>query len=683
MTNPLLDIMALPHFGAITPDHIAPALDRVIADHEAAVTAITQARPADFAQAWLPLERAKVAIDAVWSAVSHLKGVADTPELRAAYVAGEERLVRNQMKVQQNRALYDVIMALSAAPEFTALPVADQAAIERAIRNFTLAGVALDPAERERFAAVSVELSALTTEFGSAVLDATEAWSEHITDEELLAGLSPSDQAMFRAAAQAAGKEGWLVTLQQPSVSAVLTFAQDRDLRARVYAAFATRASDKGPNAGAFDNSQRIARILSLRREAAQLLGFSDPVVHSLATKMAQDSDEVLDFLRDLARRARPAAERDLADLRAFAGQELGLDDVQAWDIAFVSERLRQSRFAVNEQEVRAFFPVERVISGWHDLLGSLFGIRLLPRDDVALYHEDARYFDVVAENGEVFAGLYLDLHARSGKRGGAWMAPARPRVRDGNTITVPVAYMVCNFAPKGSDRPSLLSHSDVLTLLHETGHCLHHLFTRVDRPSIGGINGFEWDAVELPSQLMEDFAWDRGILTRMSGHHETGAPLPAELFDKMQQARHFQSGMFILRQVEFALFDLLLHLGAMGSDPVEVLQAVRDEVAVVHPPEWNRFPHSFSHIFAGGYAAGYYSYLWAEVLSADGFARFAEAGLLDRATGDLLRDEVLSRGATRPAATSFRAFRGRDPDPQAMLARRGLARRGLENVGT
>jgi len=674
MTNPLLDTAGLPHFDAIMPEQIAPALNKVLADHHAVVSAITKERPNDFAHAWLPLERADTAIDAVWSTVSHLKGVADTPELRAAHAAGQELLVQNRMEVLQNRDLYDVLVGLSNTDEFTVLPDADQIAVERAIREFTLAGVALEPSARERFAAISVELSALATAFGSAVLDATDAWSELITDEDVLRGIPPGDMAMFRTAAEARGLAGWLVTLQQPSVVAVLTFAQDRDLRARVYAAYGTRASDKGPDAGKFDNSERIARILALRHEAAQLLGFSDPVAYSLATKMAPGSAEVLDFLRDLAHRAQPAAQQDLAELKAFAAQELGIADLQPWDIAFGSERLRQKRYAVDEQQVRAYFPVERVMSGWRELLTGLFGIRLEPREDVALYHEDARFFDVVDASGEVFAGLYLDLHARSGKRGGAWMADARPRLRDGNTIGVPVAYMVCNFAPKGADVPSLLSHSDVVTLLHETGHCLHHLFTRVDRPSIGGIHGFEWDAVELPSQLMEDFAWDRAILTRMSGHYETGEPLPAELFDGMLKARHFQSGMALVRQIEFALFDLLLHLGTMGSDPMEVIGAVREEVAVIRPPEWHRFPHSFGHIFSGGYAAGYYSYLWAEVLSADGFARFTEAGLVDRATGDLLREEVLSRGATRPAAESFRAFRGRDPDPLAMLERRGLA---------
>ena len=674
MTNPLLDTASLPRFTAITPEHIAPALDRVIGDHQAAVAEVLQAQPVSFANTWLPLERAETALDAVWSAISHLRNVADTPELRSAHATGQGRLVHHQMEVLQNRALYDVLVALTQSADFAQLPQADRIAVERAIRDFVLAGVALDPEARARFADISVELSALSTEFGSAVLDATEAWSEHVTQEAMLAGISPADMAMFRSAAQERDLPGWLVTLQQPSVMAVLTFAENRDLRARVYAASGTRASDQGPNAGEFDNSARIDRILELRREAALLLGFTDPVAQSLAKKMASDAAEVISFLRDLGQRAKPAAAQDLADLQHFAAG-LGIDDVQPWDVAFVSERLRQDRFAVDEQELRAFFPVEQVMAGWRALLNNLFGIRLVERKDVELYHPDAQFHDVIDERGDIIAGLYLDLHARTGKRGGAWMADARPRLNDGEAITVPVAFMVCNFAPKSSDRPSLLSHSDVLTLLHETGHCLHHLFTRVDRPSIGGISGFEWDAVELPSQLLEDFAWDQSVLTGMSGHVETGQPLCADLFGKMLQARHFMAGLFVVRQVEFSLFDMFLHLGTMGSDPMEVLNAVRDEVAVIRPPEWHRFPHSFGHIFAGGYAAGYYSYLWAEVLAADGFARFAEAGLVDRATGELLRSEILERGATRTAVDSFRAFRGRDPDPRAMLVRRGLAK--------
>jgi oligopeptidase A len=382
----------------------------------------------------------------------------------------------------------------------------------------------------------------------------------------------------------------------------------------------------------------------------------------------------VIAFLRDLAARARPAARRELLELRRFAANELEIDDLQPWDMGLVSNRMRLDRYALDEEEVRSYFPVERVLSGWQSLLSRLFGIQLLPRTDVPLYSQDVRFYDVVDESGTRFAGLYADLHARPGKRGGAWVGRARPRIDTGNGARVPVAYLVCNFAPVGGEVPTLLSHHDIVTLLHETGHALHEICTRVSRPSIAGTHGFEWDAVELPSQLMEDFAWDRGVLTAMSGHYRTGAPLPSELFDRMTAARRFQSGLRILRQIEFALFDLQLHLGTMGSDPMAVLEAVRDEVAVVRPPDWHRSPHSFGHIFAGGYASGYYSYLWAEVLAADAFQRFAEAGTVDRRIGDFLCTEILSKGATRPARESFRAFRGRDANPAAMLERHGLA---------
>ncbi|MGE4431641.1 MAG: M3 family metallopeptidase [Sphingobium sp.] len=671
--NPLLDAMALPRFTEVTPAMIVPALEEAIHEQERVVQAVTQAPAAGFAGAWLPLERADRTIDALWSTVSHLHAVADGPELRAAYAEGQAKLVENAMKVAQNHDLYEVLRGVSNSPDFATLPEEDRVAVSHALRDFTLAGVALPEEKRARFAEISVELSSLSNGFASAVLDATDAWSELVTDEAMLAGVSDADKAMFAQAAREKDLDGWLVTLQYPSVNAILTFAENRGLRARVYEAFNTRASDRGPQAGQFDNSDRIARILELRRECAALLGFDGTVDWLLATRMADSADEVLHFLRDLAARAKPFAEREMEELRAFAAAELGIADVQPWDVGFAANRLRQARYAVDEQAIRAYFPVDRVMEGWRALLTRLFGIRLDERKDVQLYHPDAHYYDVVDEDGTVFAGLYLDLHARSGKRGGAWMAQARPRLQDDGAIGVPVAYLVCNFSPKGGDAPSLLSHGDVTTLLHETGHCLHHLFTRVNRPSIAGTNGFEWDAVELPSQLMEDFAWDREVLTAMSGHHQTGEPLPAEEFDRLTAARHFQSGMFIVRQIEFGLFDMLLHMGALGDDPVRVMQVVREEVAVIHPPEWSRFSHGFSHIFAGGYAAGYYSYLWAEVLAADAFQRFAEAGLVDRATGEALRQDVLSRGATRPAAESFRAFRGRDADPSAMLVRRGL----------
>lgn len=670
---PHLDAMRLPSFADLTPETILSSLDAGIAFQNATIERLVAERPTTFEEIWLPLERADVALDALWSAVSHLRAVADEPALREAFQEGQRRYVDQAMQVGQNVALFEILEGLTVSPAFADLPLADRAAVEKAVLDRRFAGVALPIDQRERFREVSLELSSLATDFGNAVLDATDAWIEHVEDEGLLAGLSPADKEMFAAAAKARDIGGWAVTLQQPSVSAVLTFAENRGLRERVYHASATRASDQGPNAGRYDNSARMDRILALRREAAGLLGFADPVARSVARKMAGSGEEILVFLRDLARSAKPAAVRELADLRAFAAAELGLAELQPWDIAFAANRQRMALHAIDEQEIRSHFPVERVLAGWADLLHRLYGLALRQRE-VDLWHEDARYFDIFDEAGAVIAGLYVDLHARPGKRGGAWMAPARPRLRDAHAARVPVAYLTCNFPSAGGDVPALLSHYDVQTLLHETGHCLHHLLTEIDRPSVGGISGFEWDAVELPSQLMEDFAWDQEVLRGMSGHYLTGEPLPAELFSRLAAARHFQSGMFVVRQLEFSLFDMLLHSGSEPRDPIALIGAVREEVAVVHPPAWHRFPHAFGHIYSGGYAAGYYSYLWAEVLAADAFMRFAEAGLVDRATGNLFRREVLARGSTRPAAESFRAFRGRDPDPAALLARHGLA---------
>lgn len=667
------DPRALPPFGAITPDDIGPALEAAIEAHEQVVAQIITDRPKVFAETWIPLENAESRLDAVWSAVSHLHRVVDTGELRRAHAAGQARVTEYYTSVGQNRALYEVLVTLTKTTEFASLPASDRAAVQRAVRNFTLSGVGLEQDEQERFKAVSIELSQLSTDFGAAVLDATDAWSEHVADEQQLAGLSENDKAMLAAAAAAKGLDGWLISLQMPSVTAILSFAENRELRARVYRAFGTRASDQGPHAGDCDNGPRIRRILQLRHEAAGLLGYADPVDWSLATKMASSTRVVLAFLRNLAARAKPTAAREFDELRAFAKAELGIVDLQPWDAGFAASRLREARYGFDEQALKVYFPIDQVMVGWRKLLGQLFGISLIERNDAPTWHPDARFFDVMDDDGALIAGLYLDLFARTGKQGGAWMDQARPRLSDG---TVPVAHLVCNFAPPGEGSPSLLGHNDVVTLLHETGHSLHHLFTKVDRPSIAGTRGFEWDAIELPSQLMEDFGWDKDVLTGMSGHCETGAPLPAALFDQLSAARHFQAGMSIVRHIEYSLFDLLLHLGTMGSDPIEVLEAVRDEVAVIRPPAWHRFPHAFSHIFAGSYASGYYSYLWAEVLAADGFQAFLENGLLDRPTGDLLRLEILSKGATRPAAESFRAFRGRDPDPQAILLRHGLARR-------
>jgi oligopeptidase A len=482
---------------------------------------------------------------------------------------------------------------------------------------------------------------------------------------------------VLRTSAQEKSQDGWLVTLKQPSVQAVLTYADNRALRERVYHAYQTRASEQGPDAGRFDNTARIEKILALRHEAAQLLGFADAAAESLATKMAPSADAVFAFLRDLAARAKPVALRELDELRAFAAAELGIVELQAWDVGYASEKLREKKYALNEEELKPYFALDPVIDGLFAITERVFGVSLRRRDDVDVWHADVRYYDLLDAQGQVFAGAYFDLYARNGKRGGAWMDVCVNRfVRAGGT-QLPVAFLTCNFAAPAADTPSLLTHDDVLTLFHEFGHGLHHLLTEVDLPGVAGINGVEWDAVELPSQFMENFGWQREALDLFARHWQSGERLPDELFARMQAARHFHAGLFLVRQLEFALFDFRIHREfdpARGARALDILREVRDEVAVMQPPEWQRFPHAFTHIFAGGYGAGYYSYLWAEVLSADAFSRFEEAGVFDRATGEAYRKAILSVGGSRPALESFIEFRGREPKPDALLRSYGLA---------
>lgn len=668
-TNPLLADTDLPDFAAVRPEHLVPAVETLIADARAAADRIGGSNASDFDGVVLASERAGFAIARGWSPASHLHSVADTPELRTAYAEAQAMLAEYGMEAGQDPRMFAAFNRVDLAP----LSEAEARSVELTRRDFRLSGVALEEDAKARFRAIGVELNRLATEFGNAVLDSTEAWSEHITDEAMLAGLTDNAKAILATYAAEKALDGWLVTLREPSVQAILTQADDRDLRARVARAFATRASDQAADPS-HDNSARIDEILALRHEAAQLLGFSDAAARSVETKMAQSADEALAFLSDLAARARPLAEAEIAEATAYATETFGITKLEPWDMGYVAEHMRRERFGVDREAIRAYFPLPRVMDGTVALIERLYGIRLVERADVSVWNDDVRYYDVQDKDGTVVAGVYCDFYARAGKRGGAWMDVCRPRFRDADRFHRPIAYLVCNFPPVTGDKPALLAHSDVVTLLHEFGHVLHHLLTEVDLPSIGGISGVEWDAVELPSQFMENFAWDRDTLTSLSAHVDTGEPLPEALFAKMLAARRFQAGLFLLRQIEFATFDLTLHRDydpARGGRVMDMLNAVRAQVAVIHPPEWNRFPHSFSHIFAGGYAAGYYSYLWAELLSADAFAAIAEEG---QAAGDRFRREVLARGASRPAAENFKAFRGRAPQPDALLRHHGLA---------
>jgi oligopeptidase A len=666
--NPLLADRDLPDFAAIRPEHVVPAITQLIAGHRAAIAAI--AAGGDFASVILPAERADFALTRGWSPVGHLSGVADTPDMRAAHIEAEEMLTAYLMEAGQNRDHHAAVRRVADSADYARLSSAQRRAVDLALRGFRLSGVALDGAARERFLEIGVELSRLGTQFGNAVLDATEAWSEHITDPARLAGIPDSDRAILAAYAAEKGLDGWLVTLRQPSTVAVLSHADDRDLRARVYRANSTRASDQSASPQ-YDNSARIEAIMALRHESAGLLGFGDSVALSLETKMAADVDEALAFLADLATRARPVAELELAAARAFAAEHFAITTLEPWDLGYVGEAMRRTLHGVDQEAIKAYLPLPRVLDGTCALIERLYGVRLAPRSDVAVWHPDVVFYDLVDASGSIIAGVYLDLYARAGKRGGAWMDVCRPRFRDSDRLHTPIAYLTTNFAPPADGKPSCATHNDVVTLLHEFGHVLHHLLTEVDLPSIGGISGVEWDAVELPSQVMENFAWDRAALLPLTAHAETGAPLPDDLFDRMLAARQFQAGLALLRQIEFARFDLILHRDfdpVHGARVLDTLATVRADVALLPPPDWNRFPNSFSHIFAGGYAAGYYSYLWAELLAADAYEQFAHRGT------ETFRREVLAVGASRTAAESFAAFAGRAPQVDALLRQRGLA---------
>ena len=675
--NPLLENADLPRFGAIRPEHVQPAVDTALADYRARIDALLAERaPRTFANTMLPQEALEDHIERIWSPVTHLHSVADTAELRKVFAPAEEAISDFAAELGQNRELYAAVKAVADAAEFPSLPRAARTLVEHSLRDFRLAGVALEEPARARFRQISNALTRLGTEFEEAVLDATQAWNQPTT-AAALAGLPKTDLALMREAAREEGRDDYLVTLKPPSVQAVLTYADNRALRERVYTAYHTRASDQGPQAGRFDNSARLEEILALRHEAARLLGFANAAEESLATKMAATPQRVLEFLHDLVRRAKPVALRELAELREFAQSELGISDLRPWDVGYAAEKLRLRKFALSEEDLKPYFPLPAVLDGLFAIVARVFGVRLRERAGVAVWHPDVRFYNVFDAHGTTIAGCYVDLYTRTGKRGGAWMDVCRSRFRNGAAAQLPIAYLTCNFAPPAADRPSLLTHDEVTTLFHEFGHGLHHLLTEVDYPSIAGIDGVEWDAVELPSQFMENFCWQRDALNLFARHWQTGAVLPDELFARMLAARHFHAGLFLVRQLEYALFDFRLHLEydpAHGACALQLLADVRREVAVIFPPAWQRMPHSFTHIFAGGYAAGYYSYLWAELLSADAFARFEEAGVFDAATGAAFRDSILAVGGSRPALESFVEFRGREPNPDALLRSYGLA---------
>ena len=668
MQNPLLDFTGLPRFAELQPAHVAPAVDALLAEARAAVALAERAAPA-WEEFVAPLEDANERLGRAWGQVAHLHAVLDSPELRAAYNENLPKVTQYWTELGQNLALFDKYRALRASAQFAALTPARRRIVENALRDFRLGGAELAAEQKARYAQIQEELAQLSAKFSENLLDATNAYSVLVETPARVAGI-PADE--LQAARQAGG--GWKFTLHMPSYLPVMQYAEDRALRAEMYRAGATRAAEFGDPA--LDNTPLIARILPLRREIARLLGYASYAEVSLVPKMAESPGQVLGFLEDLARRARPHAERDLAELRAFARDALGLAELEAWDLAYAAEKLRQQRYAFSDQEVKRYFPEDAVLAGLFRLVETLYGVRIAPAA-APVWHADVRFFDLRDAHGALVGQFYTDLYARDTKRGGAWMDDARARRRRGDAIQTPVAYLNCNFPRPLGGKPALFTHDDVITLFHEFGHGLHHLLTRVEDLGVSGIAGVEWDAVELPSQFMENFCWEWEVLRHMTRHVDTGEPLPRALFDKMLAAKNFQSGLAMLRQIEFSVFDMRLHWEhdpASRRSALELLQEVRAQIAVLVPPEWNRFPNSFAHIFAGGYAAGYYSYKWAEVLSADAYGAFEEArSVTDPETGARFRDEVLAVGGSRPAAESFRAFRGREPRVEALLRHNGM----------
>jgi len=680
--NPLLDFSGLARFDAIRPEHVTPAIDNLLAGTDALVKALEAPMATVTWQNFVePLENATEKLGRAWSIVGHLNSVVDTPELRAVYNENQPRLVEFWTALGQNLALFEKYKALQAGPEYAGLSAARKKVIDNAVRDFRLSGAELADEQKARFAEIQEKLAALTTRFSENILDATNDFGLVVEDEAGLSGLPDDVKQAARAAAEKDGKPGYKFTLHFPSYFPVLQYADQRSLREKIYRANATKASELGAKPE-WDNTDNMTQILALRHEEAAMLGFANYAELSLVPKMAQSPQEVIAFLEDLGRRARSYGEKDWSELRAFAKEQLGLDTLEAWDTTYASEKLREQRYAFSEQEVKQYFPEHKVVNGLFQLIQRLFGVSI-STDSAPVWHPDVKFFRI-ERDGKLVGQFYLDLYARSGKRGGAWMDDARARRLTGNGIQTPIAYLVCNFTEPatvdGVRKPALFTHDEVITLFHESGHGLHHMLTQVDEVGVSGISGVEWDAVELPSQFMENFCWEWDVLQHLSAHADSGETLPRALFDKMIAAKNFQSGLQMLRQVEFSLFDMHIHYDMpAGTSVQDVINRVREQVAVVRPPAFNRFQHSFSHIFSGGYAAGYYSYKWAEVLSADAYGAFEEAAaaggnVVSIETGQRFQREILAVGGSRPALESFKAFRGREPSIDALLRHSGMA---------
>ncbi|MBU2571628.1 MAG: oligopeptidase A [Gammaproteobacteria bacterium] len=678
MNNPLLTDNTLPHFSEIKPEHVVPAIEKLLADARATVDRHLKATDQ---YSWdnliEPIENAEDKLNKAWSPVSHMNSVVNSEPLREAYNACLPLLSDYSTEMGQNEALFKAYQAIAQSEEFQSHDKAQKKIVANALRDFKLSGIDLEPAKKQRYKEISQELSSLTSRFEENLMDATNAWSKLITDSDDLAGLPKSALAQAKQTAEANQQSGWMITLQFPSFQAVMTYADSRALRREHYEAFVTRASDLGPHAGRWDNSQVMEQILSLRHEQARLLGYNNYAELSLTTKMADSPDQVIGFLEDLADKSWRQARKDLYELREFAAKHYGIKDLQPWDIGYYSEKMRQHFYQLSQEEVKTYFPIDRVLPGLFAIVEKLYGLDISEIDHFDRWHKDVRFYQILDRDGQLRGQFYTDLYARPKKRGGAWMDVCVSRKKYQGKVQTPVAYLTCNFTPPTGDDPALLTHDEVTTLFHEFGHGLHHMLTQVDHLGVSGISGVEWDAVELPSQFMENWCWEKDALELISGHYQTGEKLPDSLFDKMLAAKNFQSGMMMVRQLEFSLFDLRIHKEydpAKGGRIYEILEQVRKQVAVVTPPSFNRFAHSFSHIFAGGYAAGYYSYKWAEVLSSDAFSMFEEHGIFNETIGHAFLTNILEQGGSDDAMELFIQFRGREPEIDALLRHNGIA---------
>ncbi len=679
MSNPLLTFTDLPPFSQIKPEHIKPAVEQAIADCRAKIEAVLKenAQPT-WASIIAPIEETDDRLSRIWSPVSHMNSVVNSEALREAYESCLPILSEYGTWVGQHKGLYEAYKAIKSSNEFATLSRAQQKTITDALRDFELSGIGLPSDEQQRYGEISKRMSELSSKFSNNVLDATMGWTKHITDEKELSGMPESALAAAKAAAEAKELDGYLITLDIPSYLPVMTYCDNQDLRKEVYEAYVTRASDRGPNAGKWDNTEIITEQLKLRHEIARMLGFNTYSEKSLATKMAETPDQVLGFLNDLATRAKPQGEREIEELRQFTKAEFGVEELNVWDIAYYSEKQKQHLFQISDEELRPYFPESKVVSGLFEVLNRVFGMKVEEREGIDIWHESVRFFDILDAEGTLRGSFYLDLYAREHKRGGAWMDDCRGRrITFSGELQTPVAYLTCNFNRPVGDKPALFTHDEVVTLFHEFGHGIHHMLTQVDTGAVSGINGVPWDAVELPSQFLENWCWEEEALAFISGHYQTGEPLPKEMLEKMLAAKNFQSAMGILRQLEFGLFDFTLHTEydpEVGARVLETLAEVKQKVAVVPAVEWARFSHSFSHIFAGGYSAGYYSYLWAEVLSSDAFSRFEEEGIFNKDTGQSFLSNILEMGGSEEPMELFKRFRGREPQIDALLRHSGIA---------